>query len=80
MRHVFFSWVLSLGMAAFCACSSAPAKKTVADSPTLTAVDSAIIQKVVEEKQEKPKADRVTVRVWNTNFYPCNGFTPIFIT
>ena len=43
MRHVLFSWVLSLGMAALCACSSAPAKKSDVDTKTLTAADSVII-------------------------------------
>ena len=57
MRHVFFPWVLSLGMAALCACSSAPAKKTDVAAKTLTSVDSAVIQKVVESKVEKPKVE-----------------------
>ena len=33
MRHAFFTWVLSLGMAALCACSSAPAKKDDVKAP-----------------------------------------------
>lgn len=58
MRHVFLSWVLSLGMAALCACSSAPAKKqNVAAAPTLTSADSALIKKAVEAKAEKPKVE-----------------------
>jgi tetratricopeptide (TPR) repeat protein len=57
MRHVFFPWVLSLGMATLCACSSLPAKKTEDNSKTLTAADSAIIQKVVESKKESPKVE-----------------------
>ena len=57
MRRVFFSWMLSLGMAALCACSSAPAKKAEASPKTLTASDSALIQKVVESKKETPKVE-----------------------
>ena len=57
MRRVFFSWMLSLGMAALCACSSAPAKKADASPKTLTSSDSALIQKVVESKKETPKVE-----------------------
>ena len=57
MRRVFFTWVLSLGMAALCACSSAPSKKTDVDAPVLTAADSAVIKKAVEAKAEKPKVE-----------------------
>ena len=60
MRRVFFSWVLSLGMAALCACSSAPAQKTDANPKTLTAADSALVQKVAEDvvaKQPKVEVD-----------------------
>ena len=58
MRHVFLSWVLSLGMAALCACSSAPAKKqNDVAAPTLTSADSALIKKAVEAKAEKPKVE-----------------------
>jgi len=58
MRHVFLSWVLSLGMAALCACSSAPAKKqNDVAAPTLTPADSALIKKAVEAKAEKPKVE-----------------------
>ena len=58
MRHVFLSWVLSLGMAALCACSSAPAKKqNDVAAPTLTLADSALIKKAVEAKVEKPKVE-----------------------
>ena len=58
MRHVFLSWVLSLGMAALCACSSAPAKKqNDVAAPTLTPADSALIKKAVEAKVEKPKVE-----------------------
>jgi len=56
MRHVFFSWVLSLGVAALCSCSSAPAKKSDVAAPTLTAADSTLIKKVVEEHVAKAKA------------------------
>ena len=57
MRHAFFTWVLSLGMAALCACSSAPAKKDDVKAPVLTAADSALIKKAVEAKAEKPKVE-----------------------
>ena len=60
MRHVFFTWVLSLGIAALCACSSAPAQKTDANPKTLTAADSALVKKVTEEvvtKQPKVEVD-----------------------
>ncbi|OWV16070.1 hypothetical protein B7990_12615 [Fibrobacter sp. UWB4] len=57
MRRVFFSWMLSLGMAALSACSSAPAKKADASPKTLTSSDSALIQKVVESKKETPKVE-----------------------
>lgn len=57
MRRVFFSGMLSLGMAALCACSSAPAKKADASPKTLTSSDSALIQKVVESKKETPKVE-----------------------
>ena len=58
MRHAFFTWVLSLGMAALCACSSAPAKKqNDVAAPTLTPADSALIKKAVEAKVEKPKVE-----------------------
>ena len=56
MRHAF-TWVLSLGMAALCACSSAPSKKTDVKAPVLTAADSALIKKAVEAKAEKPKVE-----------------------
>lgn len=55
MRRVLFSWVLSLGVAALCACSSAPAKKGDVAAPTLTAADSTLIKKVVEEHVAKVK-------------------------
>ena len=58
MRHVFFTWVLCLGMATLCACSSAPAKnKDDANPKTLTAADSALIKKVVENHEAKPKVE-----------------------
>ena len=58
MRHVFFSWVLCLGMAAFCACSSLPAKKTDADSQALTSADSALVKKVTQDvSAKKPKVE-----------------------
>ena len=60
MRHVLFLWVLSLGMAALCACSSAPAKKSDVDTKTLTAADSALVKTVSEDvvsKQPKVEVD-----------------------
>ena len=58
MRHVFVSWVLALGMAALCACSSAPAKKTDVKPQPQTAVDTPVVQKVVESVAAKsPKAE-----------------------
>ena len=58
MRHVLFSWVLSLGMAALCACSSAPAKKSDVDTKTFTAADSALVKKVAEDVVSKtPKVE-----------------------
>ncbi len=57
MRHVFFTWVLSLAMATLCACSSAPAKKSDVNSKTLTAADSALIKQVVESQTAAPKVE-----------------------
>ena len=58
MRHVLFSWVLSLGMAALCACSSAPAKKSDVDTKTLTAADSVLVKTVTEDVvSEQPKIE-----------------------
>ena len=45
MRRVFFSWMLSLGMATLCACSSAPAKK------------AAPAKKPAPKKEEKKTVD-----------------------
>ena len=57
MRHIFFTWVLSLAMATLCACSSAPAKKSDVNSKTLTAADSALIKQVVESQTAAPKVE-----------------------
>ena len=44
-------------MATLCACSSAPAKKSDANSKTLTAADSALIKQVVESQTAAPKVE-----------------------
>lgn len=57
MRHVFFTWVLSLAVATLCACSSQPVKKKDVEPKALTAADSALIKKVVEDQTAKPKVE-----------------------
>ena len=58
MRHIFLPWVLSLGMATLCACSSAPAqKKTDAEPVKLSAAESAPVEHAVEASAAKPKVE-----------------------
>ena len=54
MRHVFFPWVLSLGVAALCACSSTSAKNIPdVEPPSLTPADTTAINKIVEKVAAK---------------------------
>ena len=69
MRHVFFPWVLSLGVAALCACSSAPAKKTDDAAKSLTAADSALVQKVVEDTAGKTSKVEVDLEAAHEFFF-----------
>ena len=69
MRHVFFPWVLSLDVAALCACSSAPAKKTDDAAKSLTAADSALVQKVVEDTAGKTSKVEVDLEAAHEFFF-----------
>lgn len=58
MRHIFLPWVLSLGMATLCACSSAPAqKKNDVEPVKLSAADSALVEQAVETSAVKQKVE-----------------------
>ncbi len=69
MRRAFFSWVLFLGMAALCACGSAPAKKNDVPAPTLTAADTALVKKVVQDVAAKPSKVEVDLEAAHEFFF-----------
>lgn len=70
MRHVFFSWVLSLGVAALCACSSTSAKNIPdVEPPALTPPDTVAINKVIEKIAEKPPKVEVDLEAAHEFFF-----------
>ena len=70
MRHVFFSWVLSLGVAALCACSSTSAKNIPdVEPPALTPPDTVAVNKVIEKIAEKPPKVEVDLEAAHEFFF-----------
>ena len=71
MRHVFFSWMLSLGIAALCACSSTSSAKNVVDvpAPELTPADTAAINKVIEKVAAKQPTVEVDLEAAHEFFF-----------
>ena len=70
MRHVFFSWMLSLGVAALCACSSTSAKNIPdVEPPTLTPPDTVAVNKVIEKIAEKPPKVEVDLEAAHEFFF-----------
>ena len=71
MRHVLLSWVLSLGVAALCACSSTTSAKKVVDvpAPELTPADTVAINKVIEKVTAKQPAVEVDLEAAHEFFF-----------
>ena len=71
MRHVLFSWMLSLGIAALCACSSTSSAKNVVDvpAPELTPADTAAINKVIEKVAAKQPTVEVDLEAAHEFFF-----------
>ena len=71
MRQVLFSWMLSLGIVALCACSSTSSAKNVVDvpAPELTQADTTAINKVVEKVAAKQPAVEVDLEAAHEFFF-----------
>ena len=71
MRHVLFSWMLSLGIVALCACSSTSSAKNVVDvpAPELTPADTAAINKVIEKVAAKQPTVEVDLEAAHEFFF-----------
>ena len=71
MRHVLFSWMLSLGIVALCACSSTSSAKNVVDvpAPELTPADTAAINKAIEKVAAKQPAVEVDLEAAHEFFF-----------